>query len=67
MKEKFLEVKNDLEEQIKLLEGAIKSYNKAIELNPNHAKAYFNRGEARLKLTDKKKLLEAINYKIALL
>lgn len=54
MKEKFLEIKNDLEEQIKLLEGAIKSYNKAIELNPNHAKAYFNRGEARLKLIDKK-------------
>lgn len=67
MKEKFLEIKNDLEEQIKLLEDSITNYSKAIELKPNYAEAYFNRGQARAELIEKVKLLEAINYKIAIL
>jgi len=32
--------------------GAIQDYNKAIELNPNHANAYFARGLAKRKLGD---------------
>ena len=67
MKEKFLKIKNDLEEQIQLLESAIEEYSKAIELNPNYAEAYFNRGKARAQLIEKEKVLAAINYKIAIL
>ena len=67
MKEKFLKIKNDLENDIELLESAIKDYSKAIELNPNYAEAYFDRGKARGDLIEKEKLLEAINYKIAIL
>lgn len=66
MKEKLLKIKNDLEEQIQLLESAIKDYNKVIELNPNYAEAYFNRGKARAQLIEKEKVLAAINYKIAI-
>jgi hypothetical protein len=33
--------------------GAIQDYNKAIELNPNHADAYYNRGLAKIKLGQK--------------
>ncbi|MGE4597046.1 MAG: tetratricopeptide repeat protein [Methylophilaceae bacterium] len=32
--------------------GAIADYNKAIEINPNHADAYYNRGIAKDNLED---------------
>jgi len=33
-------------------EGAIKDYDKAIEINPKHAEAYYNRGLAKAYLGD---------------
>jgi len=32
--------------------GAIEDYNKAIQFNPNYAKAYYNRGNAEVHLED---------------
>jgi len=34
-------------------EGAIEDYNKAIEINPSYAKAYYNRGVAKIGLGQK--------------
>ena len=38
--------------KLKDYNGAISSYNKAIELNPNYTKAYYNRGWSKDKLKD---------------
>lgn len=43
--------------------GAIEDYSKAIELNPNHAKAYYSRGIAYLKY-DKKSKTRSDTYKL---
>jgi len=34
--------------ELKDYKGAIQDYTKAIELNPNHANAYYNRGVAKV-------------------
>ncbi len=39
--------------ELKDYKGAIKYYNKAIELNPNNAVAYYNRGLAKIHLGQK--------------
>jgi len=41
--------------------GAIQDYNKAIELNPNHADAYGNRGAAKGRLQDYRGAIQDYN------
>jgi len=38
---------------IKDYKGAIEDCNKAIELNPNYAKTYYNRGNSKIRLGQK--------------
>ena len=38
--------------ELKDYKGAIQDYTKAIELNPNHASAYYSRGNAKVQLQD---------------
>lgn len=42
-------------------QGAIAAYNRAIQLNPNYAAAYFNRAETLLNSEDSKRALEDLN------
>ena len=44
--------------------GAIQDYNKAIELNPNFALAYYNRGLAKHKLGEHKEAIQDYNKAI---
>lgn len=46
------------------LPGAIADYNKAIEINPNHADAYNNRGNTRYKLGDQQRAIAEHNKAI---
>ena len=46
--------------------GAIKDYDKALELNPDYANAYYNRGVAKGKLGDYKGAIEDFDKAIAL-
>ncbi len=46
--------------------GAIDDYNKAIELNPNYAIAYYNRGGAKYDLKDYAGAIEDYNKAIEL-
>ena len=41
-----------LQKNLEDYKGAIQDYNKAIEINPNDADAYNNRGNAKAKLED---------------
>ena len=39
-------------------QGAIADFDKAIELNPKYARAYYNRGNAKMSSSNTKKLLQ---------
>ena len=45
-------------------QGAIKDYNKAIEINPNYSEAYFNRGIVKYRLGDYQGEIEDYNKAI---
>jgi len=47
-------------------QGAIKDFNKAIELNPKDAEAYYNRGVTNVKLGDYREAIEDFNKAIEL-
>jgi S1-C subfamily serine protease len=46
--------------------GAISDYDKAIQLNPNHARYYYNRGRSRAALGDKKGAISDLDKAIQL-
>ncbi|MBD2414178.1 tetratricopeptide repeat protein [Nostoc calcicola FACHB-3891] len=46
--------------------GAIEDYNEAIKINPNFAKAYYNRGNAHYDLGEKQEAIEDYNQAIKL-
>ena len=48
------------------MQGALDDYNKAIEINPQYAKAFNNRGIAKHDLGDKQGALEDYNKAIEL-
>ncbi len=47
------------------ISGAIADFTKAIEINPNYAKAYYNRGEAYLSRAEEKDDLDDYSVAIA--
>ena len=50
--EEFFE-KGNVKDYLQDYNGAISDYNKAIEINPNNAEAYYNRGFAKINLGQK--------------